>query len=161
MSQGFVSKAPVGSGIVMKVAHLQTGAMATTTAVIPLDDTIPQNTEGTEFMSLAYTPLDPANLLRIDVTLFTYSNSVGAQVASSLFHGATANAVAAMGGPYNSYDNPMSFTHWMTAGSIAATTFKVRAGTHAGATLTFNGRGGSRRYGGVIASSISVTEYST
>jgi hypothetical protein len=48
-------------------------------------------------------------------------------------------------------------THYMTAGTTSATTFKVRGGVNAG-TLTFNGEVGARLFGGVCASSITVTE---
>jgi hypothetical protein len=47
--------APNTAGKVIQVVHVQDGAYASGTTTIPLDNTIPQNTEGTEFMSLAIT----------------------------------------------------------------------------------------------------------
>ena len=47
----------------------------------------------------------------------------------------------------------------MVAGTTSETTFKVRFGGNASGTMTFNGRLGSRKYGGVFASSITITEY--
>ena len=53
----------------------------------------------------------------------------------------------------------------MTAGTTSETTFKVRAGAStSGQSLFFNGKGGGsagRQYGGVMASSITITELST
>ena len=46
----------------------------------------------------------------------------------------------------------------MTAGTTSSTTFKGRAGLSAAGTLSFNGFGGARRFGGVMASSITITE---
>jgi hypothetical protein len=46
----------------------------------------------------------------------------------------------------------------MTAGTIIATTFKVRVGCSGAGTTTFNGVAGGRIFGGVMASSITITE---
>ena len=52
----------------------------------------------------------------------------------------------------------MSLTHVMTSGTTSETTFKVRCGATAGTTY-FNSRSGGREYGGVLTSSIVITEY--
>ena len=53
----------------------------------------------------------------------------------------------------------VTFTHYMTAGTTSATTFKVRAGADgAGTTTTNGGAGMGRFFGGVMASSITITE---
>ena len=52
---------------------------------------------------------------------------------------------------------PIPIKHYMTAGSTSAITFKVRIGGSS-CTVTFNGQSGGRIFGGVSASSISVTE---
>ena len=50
-------------------------------------------------------------------------------------------------------------THFMTAGTTSATTFKIRYGTESGGDTTFNGEGGgNRRFAGVCNSSITITE---
>jgi hypothetical protein len=46
----------------------------------------------------------------------------------------------------------------MTTGTTLETTFKVRAGNSEAGTTTFNGVSGARLYGGVIVSSITITE---
>jgi hypothetical protein len=50
------------------------------------------------------------------------------------------------------------FTHYMAAGTTSATTFKVRIGAVTSGTITFNGIGSARKLGGVLASSITITE---
>lgn len=43
--------------------------------------------------------------------------------------------------------------------TIPQITFRVRAGQHTAGTLTMNGDGGARRLGGILFSSITITEY--
>lgn len=148
-----------GSSVVVQVKNTQTGAVATGTTTIPADDTIPQNTEGTEFMTLAITPTSATNKLRIDVVL-QGSTSVLTGAIAALFQDTTANALAAIGVtvPGNTYTVELHFTHYMTAGTTSATTFKLRAGGSSASTFTFNGSSGGRLWGGVMASSITITE---
>lgn len=150
---------PAPAGSTVQVVNTQTGAVATGSTAIPIDNTIPQNTEGTEFMTLAVTPMSATNKLKIEVVFFAGTNNVG-WLSVALFQDTTADAVAA-GTIYTSTaggGEMVSFTHYMTAGTTSATTFKVRAGTDGGATVSFNGNGGTRVLGGVMASSITITE---
>lgn len=147
------------AGRVLQVVNVQTGAVATGTTTIPLDDTIPQNTEGTEFMSLAITPRSATSKLKIDV-IFHGGTSIAARMILGLFQDSTAGALAATQLFVDSTNGGgvLAMTHWMTAGTTSATTFKVRAGPNAAATLTFNGSAAARLFGGVAASSITITE---
>ena len=52
----------------VQVVNTQTGAVATGTTVMPIDDTIPQNTEGDQYMTLAITPTHASNKLLIEVS---------------------------------------------------------------------------------------------
>jgi hypothetical protein len=147
-------------GDVVQVVRTQTGAMATGTGTIPLDDTIPQISEGTEFMTAAITPAAASNLLQIDV-VFNGSNSAGAgTMIVALFRDATTDALAcaAQVMANSGVLTHVRFLHRVTAGSTAATTFRVRAGFSTAATVTFNGSLGARLFGGVMSSSITVTE---
>src|SRR3990167_11416304 len=83
---------PAGSTV--QVVNTQTGAVATGTTVLPNDDTIPQNTEGDEYMTLAITPTNASNKLRIEVVV-QCSGSLLALAAMALFQDSTANALAA------------------------------------------------------------------
>jgi len=149
------------SGNVIQVVNFQTGAMATGTTVIPKDDTIPQITEGTQFMSLAITPTNASNILIITSSVYAESSILSAGFVSALFVGVTAGALAstihtaftAGSGTFN------TFSHRMVAGVATELTFRVRSGTHNTGTLTFNGAAGARLLGGSLASSITITEY--
>lgn len=151
----------VAAGAVVQAVNTQTGAVATGTTVLPSDDTIPQSTEGDQYMSLAITPRLSTSRLKIDVVLVVSSSAAGASVlTAALFQDSTANALAAVSQVTSAANNQtqISFTHWMTSGTTSSTTFKIRAGGSAAGTTTFNGHSGGRHMGGVMASSITITE---
>jgi hypothetical protein len=145
---------------VIQVVNTQTGAVATGSTVIPLDDTIPQITEGNEYMTLAITPTSATNKLKIEVVghwAHTVSNTF---VTAALFQDSTASALAAatQASTLASGNAELTFTYWMTSGTTSVTTFRVRAGGGDAGTTTFNGRIGGRVFGGIMASSITITE---
>ncbi len=146
-------------GVVEQKVYYETGAVATGTTTIDDDDSIPQNTEGDEYMTLAITPSNANNILKINVAVNGQSGAAGNSVVA-LFQDSTANALAASDQNIGVGETSIiTFTHYMTAGTTNSTTFKVRAGCHSSGTYTFNGQASSRFLGGVMASSISITEY--
>ena len=144
---------------VLQVKNFQTGASDTVTTTIPLDDTIPQITEGGEVMTLAFTPTSASNKLLINVVTHI-SCSVNTLQVTALFVGTTADALASCFTHSVGSDNPENhtFNHFMTAGTTSELTFRVRVGSNNAGTVTFNGRQGVRKYGGSLASSITITE---
>ena len=149
------------AGSVRQVVNYQTGAVATGTTVIPADDTIPQNTEGDQYLSLAITPVSATSTLVITCTLVV-SESAGASIIGALFQDTTANALAATWSTKPAYNaSLLNFTYTMTSGTTSATTFKMRVGPQSASTVTVNGVGGSRYFGGVLSSSITITEVVT
>lgn len=145
-------------GKVVQVVNFQTGAMATGTTITPWDDTIPQITEGNEYMTLAITPTNANNILIVAVEANAAGNTAQ-WMSASLFRDAGVNALSVMNSRLGG-DIPymFSFTHHAIAGSTSATTFKVRIGGDLAGTTTFNGSGGVAKYGGRLASSITITE---
>lgn len=151
------------SGSVIQKVSTETGAVATGTTVIPFDDTIPQITEGDQYMTLAITPNNASNTLEIVVVAhFSQTGSGSRQTAVALFQDSTADALAAVaantvGG--GTFPTVVTFVHHMTAGTTSSTTFRVRIGAESGQTISFNGNAGTRILGGVAASSITIREY--
>lgn len=150
----------IDTGAVVQSVNTQSGAVATGTTTIPNDDTIPQITEGTEFITRAITPTNSSNKLRIDVSVIVANNQASSWLTVALFQDSTAGALACASSfqPTASGAMTISFTHTMTAGTTSSTTFRVRAGGNQAGTTTFNGAAGARLFGGVLASSITVTE---
>jgi len=155
-----IAGSKLGTNAVLQVKNFQTGAMSTGTGTIPFDDTIPQITEGDEVMTLAFTPNNASNKLLINVVTH-FATAVDALAATALFEGTTADALATCFthtyGAAN-YNLNHSFNHFMTAGSTSELTFRVRIGCNNAGTTIFNGRSGARKYGGSVASSITITE---
>jgi hypothetical protein len=113
-------------------------------------------------MSLAITPKDAASKLVIDVV--ANGAGTGSSIVLGLFQDSTADALAAVAvqapnvsGAFNR-SAQIVLRHVMTAGTTAATTFKVRIGLSGSGTFTFNGVSGSRMLGGGMASSITIRE---
>lgn len=146
------------TGDTVQVVNTQNGEVGTTTTIMPFDDTLPQNTEGSEFMTRTITPKDVANKLRIDVVV-NGAPSVTSYVTAALFKDSDASALA-VGSNYANAGSYVqtAFTFFMTAGTTSQITFRVRAGQHTGGTLTVNGDGGARRLAGIMFSSITITE---
>ncbi len=173
-SSGAVEEITVGSGLllasttlsytasrVLQYVYTETGAVATGTTIIPLDNTIPQITEGDQYMSLTITPTSATSTLIIDVIACCSATQSGANsFILALFQDTTANALASMVNATAGNSEPVvnSLRHIMTSGTTGSTTFKVRLGCSVANTLTFNGTSGNRLYGGVIASSIIIRE---
>lgn len=134
-------------------------AFVTGTTTVPLDDTIPQNTEGTQFMSKAITPVSKANILDIEHDA-NYALSAAAQAIVALFQDATANALSAKASKITAAgdDVIMGIRHRMLAAQTTATTLKIRAGPSAAATITYNGSAGARLFGGVDYARLEIIE---
>jgi hypothetical protein len=148
---------------VVQVVNFQTGAVATGSTLIVVDDSIPQKTEGDEYLTLAIIPKNASNLIKIDVVVnlsTSYATTCG--LLAALFQDNASNALAAgtVVSIAANYMNQIIFTHWMIAGTVISTTFKVRAGANQAGTTTLNGYGSARSLGGVMASSITITEIS-
>lgn len=140
----------------------RSASSATGTTIVPADDTIPQNTEGDQYMSQAITPNSAANLLIVKHIGY-YGHSVAGTVFSvALFRDSTAGAIGTAMGFNNSTNNPVSagmvLEYPVIAGSTSSTTFKIRAGAANAGTTTFNGINGARLHGGVLFSTLQIDE---
>lgn len=134
------------------------------TTKIPLDDTIPQNTEGDELVTCAITPKSATSKLRIEVMtgpLSPAANSA-AIIIAAIFRDDIANAVGATYVANNSSNIGQlqaSLICEVTSGALTATTFKLRLGPSAtSAKVTVNGNSGSRFLGGTMGVTMTVTE---
>lgn len=136
-------------------------SVVTCSTALPQDNSIPQNTEGNEVVTVAITPTDAANILVITCHA-PYANSSTGFAGGAIFQDSTAAAIAAAAAGSSTTNEPSNFSiaFKMVAGTTSATTFKLRMGATSG-TVYVNGQGGtpsSRAYGGVDIASISVME---
>jgi hypothetical protein len=143
-----------------QITQILTGEVATGATAVPQDDTIPQNTEGNQYMELQIIPLFSTSRLEIDVVAHLNNNAGSNTLIGFLCKDSIANALAT--GNYTQaaaqYEGFLSFKYTEISGSSSATTYKFRAGSYSG-TNTFNGDSGNRQFGGTYASSITIKEY--
>jgi hypothetical protein len=150
------------SQFLVQISHTQSGAVATGTTQIPDDDTVPQNTEGDQYMTLSHTPKNANNILIIKMGAHLGSSVNTNRMIMGLFQDSIANALAAsvIYEPIATTVFYLPLAYKTAAGTTSAITFKMRAGQNAAGTTTFNGENSSRIMGGVLSSFITVYEYS-
>ena len=145
-------------GQLVQVQRNDTGAKTTGSTTIPLDDTIPQNTEGDQYMTQAITPVSAANLLAVR-SEGCFGASTSAVGIAALFKDAAPDALKAVSFATQSANStPVLLEHIQLAAATTSTTYKVRSGLNAAGTTTFNGAGGARQFGGVLNSFMEVRE---
>jgi len=148
------------AGSILQVVNYQFATLFTTSTQIPLDNTIPQITEGGQFLTLAITPTSATSKLFIQINYFYAVNSA-AHVTTAIFQDSTANAIAAqctylsVGGE----NQQAAINYYMTSGTTSATTFTARIGANNSNTVYVNGsNSGTAFYGGVGISSMTIME---
>lgn len=149
------------TGQLVQTKYSLTGAVATGTTVLPMDDTIPQNTEGDEYMTLAITPTSVLNLIMIESLWNGAHSTTATSIAAALFRDAVADALAAaFAGKDANADRHCQVALFFAelAPSAAAITYKLRAGNGTAGTTTFNGAAAGRLFGGVMASYMKAKE---
>lgn len=148
-------------GTVLNPQSTFTGAVNTGSTVIPNDDTIPQITEGNEYMTQAITPTSAAHVLSTNVQGF-FTSGVSATIIMGLFRDSTVNALVVSSTQTAGTGNPnQNNITWMElAGQTTSTTYRTRAGG-TGGTTTFNGAASARKLGGVMNSYMIVSEIVT
>lgn len=154
-----ISTARVGR-IVQVVEATPYTTYASTTNQIPFDDTIPQNTEGSEYLTATITPTKSTHRLVIEAVMPLSANAAVTAVVA-LFQDSTAAALAATAGtiPAADYMLPVVLRHEMAAGTTLATTFKIRAGRGgASNSIILNGTTPERKFGGLSACRLRITE---
>lgn len=150
----------VANGFIVQEASTSFTALVTGTGTIPLDDTIPQNTEGDQYMTQAITPKSATNILVIEVTALLYGSPSAFNMTGALFQDTAAGAIAANSfyGPASGSGQTIKLVHKMVAGTTSATTFEFRAGTNVAGTTSFNGAASVRLFGAITKSSMTVRE---
>ncbi len=143
------------------IATAVTSAFSSGTTVTPNDDTIPQITEGNEFLTITYTPTSATNRLQIRAVMYV-STSLQDSCTTALHRDAVNDALAAVksNSGFAGAPNCVVLEHDMVAGTTSAITFRIRCGSTAGTTyLNSDGNTAARKLGGVASSRITVTEY--
>lgn len=147
-------------GVLIQQIRTSTNTFQRLSSLIPQDDTIPQNTEGTQIMSVSITPTNAANILVIQANVWG-GGTQGQTICCALFQDSNPNALACMatspGSQFLKVVTPL--TYYMAAGTTSPTTFKIRVGPDANAFDLMGGGSNTRIYGGAGICTLTVAEY--
>lgn len=153
---------PAGAAsVLVQAQHTVVNAVVSGTTIMPIDDTIPQKTEGFEVITCAITPKSATNLLVIvgSVAITHYVTTLTGGMA--LFQDTTAGALAAVQCRAIGAIPNAVLVYKMAAGTVIETTFKIRVGPSASGTFYVNTAQGlaTRAFGGVSATTLTIFEY--
>ena len=162
-----------GSVVQRQVTTVTAFVQGSATEMI-LNDVIPTNSQGAEFMTVSITPKSATNRLLIWTNAWFDGWNAG-EFVGALFQDNVVNALACGSEDLGSAEQQTGFhlAHDMVAGTTSATIFKLRAGKNAdGGSAVAMGMNGllvatpdnssipaGRRHGGVCSSQIVVEEY--
>lgn len=150
-----------GGGAHAQVVTASSTTVTTTTSGIPQDNTIPQNSEGVEVLTLAITPTNASSTLNIFVHVPVWGTAGGGVgTGFALFKDSDAGAIAAGTCSTGTIPNAsFSLHHNISAGSTSSQTFKLRIGAGGSGTVGINSNSAATRtYGGVAATTITIFE---
>ena len=156
-TQLFDNSVHLPGDIVQRVRTAAT-SLSSQAGLIPRDDTIPQITEGSEYMSRVVAASSAANIMHY-VASGIWAVDTNDNPTLALFRNGVSDALAATGESPGGINNvtTLSAEAYTVAATTSAITFSARAGGTSG-SLTFNGLLGSRLYGGVSGSYNMVEE---
>lgn len=141
-------------------AYAEYVASSSFTSSIPLDDTIPQSSEGTQILSLVIVPRTTTSKFRITSTIRGTTGTGAQAMLMSICASTQTDAIAA---GYTNIDTanyvrvlPLD-TEW-TPGTTSPVTISTRVAPSLGATLYLNGNSGGRVLGGASKCTLTVEE---
>lgn len=148
---------PIGSVVDSKVVRYSTNAALS--GVVPIDDTIPQITEGTELITTTFTMKSVTNILRLRFT-GSGTMSAGGSLIASIFIAGDANAKTATYGTVPGANNEILLSCGidLVPGVLTPLTISVRAGPGSAVNARFNGDTTQRYLGGAAGSILEIQE---
>lgn len=127
---------------------------------IPQDSTIPQNTEGGEILTLAYTPTSATSKLVIEWYVPVTASSLDISMVAPLFVDSVADAVSVAVGSIGGAQDMQALKGYyeVISGSTTERTYKVRYGGTGAVTYYANSSSAGALYGGLLTTYIKITE---
>lgn len=155
-----ISRADLPDGTIVNRAYNTYSASADLTVAIPVDDTIPQNTEGTEIVAVSITPTSATNRIRISFCGFGSGSSGIVEVVAAMFIDSAADAVQATCATpsANTEKICLSMAYEYVPGDTSAHTYKIRVGGSTATAVRMNGTNTARHFGGAAACTLIVEE---
>jgi len=152
-----------GGGKLVQQVRNRSNTLITCTTGTPLyDNTIPQQTEGTEVITVGITPQSTSNILCIEFSAYGAGSQV--QLITALYRDAIPNALAVghnldlwqLGNRQHAHTY---LNYYLTAPSTSPQTYKIRIGGDPGGVWYVNGNEvGAAKFGGVFWATLTVAE---
>lgn len=150
------------SSAVLGAAYAEHTGLLTITSQIPMDNTKPQITEGTQVLTVDYQAKSATSKLQFLVNVvMDFETSQRATIAA--FRVGTSDALRAVPQSAETTGRPEPGTLSFRTDSVDTTnhTYTVRVGPYSSGTLYINGVGATAIYDGVCVSSITIVEYAS
>ena len=153
-----IARADLPSGSIIQTVSATYASNADLTTTIPLDDTIPQITEGTEVVTVTITPTSATSTIEVSFCAFGSASSASVLIAA-LFKDSGSNAlqVSTMVAGGGSLPDCISLVYAEGAVNTSPRTYRIRVGLNSG-TCRLNGTLTSRMFGGAAAAYIIARE---
>lgn len=130
---------------------------STLTTTTPADDTIPQNTEGTQILSTSITLKSTSSKVAIFVNVNGAATS-GAFITLSVFRGSGADAICASVQRINADSNMYTLSFVDSPATSGEVTYTVRIGPNTVTNFYLNGNSGGRLLGTTSKTNIIAKE---
>ena len=145
-----------GTKLLQVVESSTTSVITVSGSSIPFDDTIPQNTEGVEVLTINVTPISASSTLYLEAYLRGNHTTLGG-VNSALFQDSIVNAVAAEQSAIYNYIL-INLRYSAVSGSTSPRTYKLRVGVGSGSLYINGDSTGVRVFGGTQKAKLTVWE---
>ena len=147
-------------GKVVKFQNTFVTTDASTSSTFPDDDTIPQSSEGAEYTTVAYTPVEAGNKIVIQINAQMATSNAEIVVVVALFKNSETDAAkVAWEETHGNGPIVMTLIHEDTAADTSEITYKLRFGGQSGTVYIGSQHHSGARYGDRSGVQINITEY--
>lgn len=156
-----VSAAKVATGFPVQVVEATPiTSVQTITATIPLDNTKPQSSEGTQLWSQAITLASASNKVLVEARVQVANGATGTTPVVALFRDSGADALATGFLSLPASSGGATVLRYLDTPGATSATYKVRIGiVSGGGTVYVSGSGaGANLFNGTLVSTLTLTE---
>lgn len=147
----------VAAGAVLQALQNVYTTNADLTSTIPLDDTTPTSSEGTQVLSQAITPASSSNKVLVEAVIYGSVNTNSVAMIAALFRGTTCIQAAHHTFSTSNFPQTLKLSFLDSPNTTSATTYTVRVGPNSN-TLRLNGTTTTRLFGGAASCTLTLME---
>jgi hypothetical protein len=151
MFEGYQSNEWAGIGEILQLVTGDIAAATFTSTQIPLDNTTPLSTEGSQFFSVTFTPVSAFSRIVVEFPLTVASSTAARTVIIAVFRGTTIIGSAVSYAASASVGYPLSFMKSFSPGSKAPITITGRCGLNSTGNTSINIAGASTLGGSAVS----------